>query len=46
MLLDKKGACNFTEQEQILRPVIRLLSKYKLVMIGDIAFPELVRYDT
>jgi len=41
MLLDKKGACNFTEQEQILRPVIRLLSKYKLVMIGDREFQSI-----
>ncbi|MBE9229079.1 IS4 family transposase [Phormidium sp. LEGE 05292] len=41
MLLDKKGACNFTEQKQVLRPVIRLLSKYKLVIIGDREFPSI-----
>jgi hypothetical protein len=37
-LLDKKGACNLAEQKQILRPVIRLLQKYKLVIIGDREF--------
>ena len=37
-LLDKKGACNLSEQQQILRPVIRLLQKYKLVIIGDREF--------
>ncbi|XWK88672.1 MAG: IS4 family transposase [Phormidium sp.] len=41
MLLDKKGACNFAEQKQVLRPVIRLLSKYKLVIIGDREFQSI-----
>jgi len=37
-LLDKPGACNLAEQKQVLRPVIRLLKKYKLVVIGDREF--------
>ena len=37
-LLDKKGACNLAEQKQVLRPVIRLLNKYKLVIVGDREF--------
>ena len=34
-LLDKQGASNLTEQQQVLRPVIRLLKRYKLIIIGD-----------
>ena len=34
-LLDKKGASNLAEQQQVLRPVIRLLKKYKLIIIGE-----------
>jgi hypothetical protein len=34
-LLDKQGASNLAEQQQVLRPVIRLLKKYKLIIIGD-----------
>ena len=37
-LLDKRGACNLAEQKQVLRPVIRLLNKYKLVVVGDREF--------
>ncbi|WP_198013609.1 hypothetical protein [Crinalium epipsammum] len=37
-LLDKKGACNLAEQKQVLRPVIRLLNKYQLVVVGDREF--------
>lgn len=37
-LLDKKGAGNLAEQKQVLRPVIRLLNKYKLVVVGDREF--------
>ena len=33
-LLDKQGASNLAEQQQVLRPVIRLVKKYKLVIIG------------
>jgi hypothetical protein len=28
-LLDKHGASNLAEQQQVLRPVIRLLKRYK-----------------
>jgi hypothetical protein len=34
-LLDKHGASNWVEQQQVLRPVIRLLKRYKLVIVGD-----------
>jgi hypothetical protein len=34
-LLDKQGASNLAEQQQVLRPVIRLLKKYKLIIIGS-----------
>jgi hypothetical protein len=37
-LLDKQGASNLTEQQQVLRPVIRLLKRYKLIIIGDREF--------
>jgi len=37
-LLDKKGASNLAQQQQVLRPAIRLLKKYKLVRIGDREF--------
>lgn len=37
-LLDKQGASNLAEQQQVLRPVIRLVKKYKLVIIGDREF--------
>src|SRR4028118_1374301 len=37
-LLDKKGACNLAEQQQVLRPVIRLLKRYKLVVVGSREF--------
>ena len=33
-LLDKQGASNLAEQQQVLRPVIRLLKRYKLIIIG------------
>jgi hypothetical protein len=33
-LLDKKGASNLIGQQQVLRPVIRLLKRYKLVIVG------------
>ena len=34
-LLDKHGASNLVEQQQVLRPVIRLLNRYKLVIVGS-----------
>ncbi len=37
-LLEKDGSSNLTEQQKVLRPVIRLLKKYKLVVIGDREF--------
>jgi hypothetical protein len=33
-LLDKHGTSNVVEQQQVLRPVIRLLKRYKLVIVG------------
>src|SRR4028119_682465 len=37
-LLDKKGASNLAEQQQVLRPVTRLLKRYKLTIVGDREF--------
>ncbi|WP_448265528.1 IS4 family transposase [Nostoc sp. DSM 114159] len=37
-LLGKDGSSNLEEQQKVLRPVIRLLKKYKLVIIGDREF--------
>jgi hypothetical protein len=37
-LLDKNGASNLVAQQQVLRPVIRLLKRYKLVIVGDREF--------
>ena len=37
-LLDKQGASNLAEQQQVLRPVIRLLKRYKLIVIGEREF--------
>lgn len=38
VLLDKDGSSNLAEQQKVLRPVFRLLKKYKLVVIGDREF--------
>ena len=38
VLLEKEGSSNLQEQQKALRPVIRLLKKYKLVVIGDREF--------
>ncbi len=35
LLLSKKGSSNFYEQVATIRPIIRLLNDYKLVIIGD-----------
>ena len=35
LLLSKKGSSNFSEQVATIRPVLRLLKEYKLVVIGD-----------
>lgn len=37
-LLEKKGCSNLQEQQKVLRPVIRLLKHYQLVIIGDREF--------
>ena len=35
LLLNKKGSSNFYEQVATIRPVLKLLKEYKLVVIGD-----------
>ena len=35
LLLDKKGSSNFYEQVATIKPVLKLLKEYKLVVIGD-----------
>jgi Transposase DDE domain len=44
--LDKRGASNLAEQQALLRPVLKLLKKYKLVVLGDREFHsiELARW--
>lgn len=37
-LLAKEGSSNLQEKQQVLRQVIRLLKKYKLVVVGDREF--------
>ena len=37
-LLDKKGASNLSEQQALIKPVLRLLKNYELVIIGDREF--------
>ncbi|NET14311.1 MAG: IS4 family transposase, partial [Okeania sp. SIO1H6] len=37
-ILPKKGSTNFSEQKALIKPVLRLLKKYKLVVIGDREF--------
>ncbi len=37
-LLEKEGSSNLAEQQKVLRPVIRLLKKYKLAVVGDREF--------
>jgi len=34
-LLNKRGASNLAEQQALIRPVLRLLKHYELVIIGD-----------
>ncbi|WP_341530307.1 hypothetical protein [Nostoc sp. UHCC 0302] len=40
-LLDKEGCSNLQKQQKVLRPVIRLLEHYQLVIIGDREFCNL-----
>ena len=35
LLLPKKGSSNFYEQIATIRPILRLLKEYKLIVIGD-----------
>ncbi len=36
--LEKRGSSNFTEQKTLLRPVLRLLRSYEVVVLGDREF--------
>lgn len=36
--LDKKGCSNLAEQQQVLRPVFKLLSEYQICLLGDREF--------
>ena len=38
MLLNKQGSSNFNEQIAVIRPVLRLLKQYNIVVIGDREF--------
>lgn len=38
LLLNKRGASNLAEQQALIRPVLRLLREYELVIIGDREF--------
>ena len=46
LLLEKNGSSNLAEQQKVLRPVIRLLKNYKIVIVGDREFHsvELARW--
>ncbi|PSB64270.1 IS4 family transposase [Chroococcidiopsis cubana CCALA 043] len=41
VLLEKDGSSNLAEQQKVLRPAIRLLKKYKLVILGDREFQSI-----
>jgi len=41
IMLEKDGSTNLVEQQKVLRPVIRLLKTYKLVVIGDREFSSI-----
>jgi hypothetical protein len=36
--LDKAGSSNISEQIAVIRPVLKLLSRYQVVLIGDREF--------
>jgi len=38
VLLNKQGSSNFLEQVAVIKPILRLLKKYDLVIIGDREF--------
>ena len=44
-LLDKKGSSNFSEQKRLLKPVLRLLEGYEVVIIGDREFGNVALAD-
>jgi hypothetical protein len=37
-ILDKKGSSNLAEQQALIRPIIKLLNKYHIILIGDREF--------
>jgi hypothetical protein len=37
-ILSKKGASNLAEQKSLIRPIIKLLNKYHIIIIGDREF--------
>jgi hypothetical protein len=37
-ILDKKGASNLVEQKSLIRPIIKLLNQYHIIIIGDREF--------
>ena len=37
-ILNKKGASNLSEQKALIRPVLKLLNKYHIIIIGDREF--------
>jgi hypothetical protein len=37
-ILNKKGASNFQEQKALIKPVLKLLRKYQIIIIGDREF--------
>lgn len=37
-ILNKKGSSNLIEQKAIIKPVLRLLNKYELILLGDREF--------
>ncbi len=44
-LLDKKGNSNFSEQKRLLKAVARLLKGYKIIVLGDREFGNVVLAD-
>ena len=37
-ILSKRGASNLNEQKALIRPVLKLLNKYHIIIIGDREF--------
>ena len=37
-ILSKKGSSNLQEQQLLIRPILRLLKKYQIVILGDREF--------